>query len=42
MFFGDLFEAISIESESDPAIYEEAMANVDSTHWVKAIKDELV
>ena len=41
MFLGEAFHAISIESKFDPATYEEAMANVDSTHWVKAIKAEL-
>ena len=41
MFLGEAFQAVSIEFESDPAIYEEAMANVDSAHWVKAMKAEL-
>ena len=41
MFFGEAFQAISIESESNPATYEEAIANVDSSHWVRAIKVEL-
>ena len=41
MFLGEVFEAVSIESESDPATYEEAMADVDSDHWVKAMKAEL-
>ena len=40
-FLGEAFQAISIESESDPTIYEEAMANVDSAHWAKAMKAEL-
>ena len=41
MFLGKVFEAISIESESDPATYKEAMADVDSAHWVKAMKSEM-
>ena len=32
MFLGEAFQAVSIESESDPAKYEEAMADVDSAH----------
>ena len=32
MFFGEAFQAVSIESESDPTTYEQAMANVDSAH----------
>ena len=31
----------SIESESNLATYEEAMANVDSAHWVKAMNVEM-
>ena len=41
MFLGEAFQAVSIESESDPATYEEAMTDVDSAHWVKAMKAEL-
>ena len=41
MFLGEAFEAVSIESKSDPATNDEAMANVDSAHWVKAMKAEL-
>lgn len=41
MFLGEVFEAVSIESESDPTMYEEAMADVDSAHGVKAMKAEL-
>ena len=41
MFLGEAFQAVSVESESDPATYEEAMADVDSAHWVKAMKAEL-
>ena len=40
-FLGEVFEAISIDSESDPTTYEKAMADVDSVHWVKAMKAEL-
>ena len=32
---------VSIESDSDPTTYEEAMANVDLAHWVRAMKAEL-
>ena len=32
---------VSNQSESDPTTYKEAMADVDSTHWVKAMKAEL-
>ena len=41
MFLGDAFQAISTASESDPATYEEAIADVDSARWVKAMKAEL-
>ena len=41
MFLGEAFQAVSIESKSEPAIYEEEMADVDSTHWVKDMKAEL-
>ena len=41
MFLGEAFEAISENSESDPTSYEEAMANSDSSHWVKAMKTEM-
>ena len=41
MFFEEAFQAVSIESESDPTTYKEAMAVVDSAHWVKAMKAEL-
>ena len=41
MFLGEAFQAVSIESESDPATYEEAMVDVHSAHWVKAMKAEL-
>ena len=40
MFLGEAFQAVSIESESDPVTYEEAMDDVDSAHWVIAIKAE--
>ena len=32
MFIGEAFQTVSIEFESDPATYEEAMADVDSAH----------
>ena len=41
MFLGEAFEAISEDSESDPTSYEEAMADSDSSHWVKAMKTEM-
>ena len=41
MFLGEAFQAVSLKSESDPATIEEAMADVDSAHWVKAMKAEL-
>ena len=41
MFLGEVFKAVSIESESDPATFEKSMANVDSTHWVKAMKAKM-
>ena len=41
MFLGKDFQAVSIEPESDPATYEETMVDVDSVHWVKAMKVEL-
>ena len=41
MFLGEVFEAVSIESKYDPSTYEEAMADVDSAYWVKAMKVEL-
>ena len=42
MFLGEDFQAVSIEPESDPATYEDAMANVDSNNWVKTMKATLV
>ena len=41
MFLGEAFQAVSIESELDPTIYEEEMTNVDLAHWVKAMKAKL-
>ena len=41
MFLGEAFEADSENSESDPTNYEEAMADSDSSHWVKAMKTEM-
>ena len=41
MFLGEAFQAVSIEFEYDPTTYEEAMADVDSARWVKAMKAEL-
>ena len=41
MFLGEAFQAVSIESKSDLATYEEAMADVNLAHWVKAMKAEL-
>ena len=32
---------VSIESESNPATYEEVIVDVDSAYWVKAMKAEL-
>ena len=36
-----LVVVVSIEPESDLATYEEAMDDVDSDHWVKAMKANL-
>ena len=41
MFLGEAFEAISENLEADLASYEEAMADSDSSHWVKAMKTEM-
>ena len=41
MFLGEVFEVVSIESESDPDTYEEAIADVDSAHWVEVLKAEM-
>ena len=41
MFLGEVFESISKNLESDLTSYEKAMADSDSSHWVKAIKTEL-
>ena len=41
MFLGEVFQAVSIEFESNLAMYKEAMVDVDSAHWVKAMKAEL-
>ena len=41
MFIGEAFEAVSENLESDPTSYEEAMADNDSSHWVKAMKTEM-
>ena len=41
MFSGEAFEAVPENSESDPTSYMEAMANSDSSHWVKAMKTKI-
>ena len=41
MFLGETFEAVSENLESDPTSYEEAMADSDSSYWVKAMKTEM-
>ena len=41
MFLGEAFQAVSENLESDPTSYEEAMADSDSSHWVKAMKIEM-
>ena len=41
MFLGEAFEAVSENSESDPTSYEEAIADSDSSHWVKVMKIEM-
>ena len=41
MFLGEAFEAVFENLVSDPSSYEEAMADSDSTNWVKAIKVEM-
>ena len=38
---GETYEVISKEAESDPYTYEEAMNDIDTYHWVKAMKSEL-
>ena len=41
MFLGEAFQAVSIEPESNPTTYEEAIDDVNSAHWVKAMKADL-
>ena len=41
MFLGEAFEAVFENSESDLTSYEEAMADSDSSNWVKAMKIEM-
>ena len=41
MFMGEAFEAVSENLESDPTSYKEAIADSDSSHWVKAMKAKL-
>ena len=41
MFLGEAFEAVSDNSESDPTSYKKAMADSDSSQWVKAMKAEM-
>ena len=41
MFLGEAFEAVSKNLESDPTSYEEAIADSDSSYWVKALKTEM-
>ena len=41
MFSGESFHAVSIKFEYDPALYEEAMDDVDLAHWVKVMNAEL-
>ena len=39
--FGETYEAIPEEAESDPYTYEEAMNDIDAHHWIQAMKSEL-
>ena len=41
IFLGEAFEAVSENLEFDPTSYEEAKADSDSSHWMKAIKPEM-
>ena len=41
MFLGEAFEVVFENLESDPTSYQEAMADSDSSHWVKAMKTEM-
>ena len=41
MFLGEAFEAVFKNLESDPTSFEKAMADSDSSHWVKAMKTEM-
>ena len=41
MFLGEAFEVVSENLESDPTSYKEAIADSDSSHWVKAMKTEM-
>ena len=38
---GETYETIPEEVELDPYTYEEAMNDIDSHHWIKAMKSEL-
>ena len=38
---GETYEAIPEEAEFDPHTYEEAIKDIDTYHWVKAMKSEL-
>ena len=38
---GETYETISEEVESDPYTYKEAMNDIDTHHWVQAMKSEL-
>ena len=41
IFLGEAFEVVSKNLESDPTTYEEAIADSDYSHWVKAMKTEI-
>ena len=38
---GETYEAILEENELDPYTYEEAMNDIDTHHWVRAMKSKL-
>ena len=38
---GELYQAITIDSEEDPVNYKEALEDVDAQEWLKAMDREM-
>ena len=41
LLLGELYQAITIDSEEDPINYKEALEDVDAQEWLKAMDREI-